>query len=198
MPDGSSACFRRAVQRARDFARRLGPPAFLGQTDPVLAGDHAAPCQDLRKEFIKSLLDPSVHRRVVVIGGHDVNVDDCRRRHGRRWRWESRAALADLPRTRPTRRAGRAGTTISSIQFRQAGGPERIAEFAPQRPQLFRALLRRGEGERIWLVAFEQGSQGNGFAPHTVRLAIDINEQMGVAFRDHGGIFSNRGARLRG
>lgn len=42
----------------------------------MLAGDHAAPCKDLRKKFIEREADFGVDRFVgVVVRGHDVHVD---------------------------------------------------------------------------------------------------------------------------
>jgi translation elongation factor EF-G len=40
--------------------RRQLPPGFLGQTDAVLAGDNAAPFQDLREEIIKAQVPQKV------------------------------------------------------------------------------------------------------------------------------------------
>ena len=36
-----------------DFARRLGPPAFLRETNSVLARDHPTPGEHLREQFIE-------------------------------------------------------------------------------------------------------------------------------------------------
>ena len=37
-----------------DFARRLGPPAFLRETDSVLARDHSTPGENLRNKIIEA------------------------------------------------------------------------------------------------------------------------------------------------
>ena len=45
------------MQLPRNFTRGFRPPAFFCQTDPVFAGDDAAPCEDLREKFIESALN---------------------------------------------------------------------------------------------------------------------------------------------
>ncbi len=60
---------------ARDLAGRLRPPALLCQPDAVLAGDHPSPRQHLREKLIQSALHFLAHRRIAVVGGHDVHVN---------------------------------------------------------------------------------------------------------------------------
>ena len=63
------------MQRARDVARGLGPPAFFGQSDAMFSSDHTAPGEDLCEQFIQRPLDPLAHRRILVIRRHDVDVN---------------------------------------------------------------------------------------------------------------------------
>src|SRR5438876_6013692 len=73
---GIDNLFELAMQLTRDLARRLGPPAFLRQTDPVFARNHAAPGEHLRKKFIQSALHFLAHGRVTIETiSHDVDVN---------------------------------------------------------------------------------------------------------------------------
>ena len=64
------------MQLTRDLARRLGPPAFFRQTNPVFARDHPAPRENLRKKFIESALHFLAHSHVTIETiRHDVDVN---------------------------------------------------------------------------------------------------------------------------
>src|ERR1041384_729134 len=44
--------FEFTMQIARDIGGRLRPPAFLRETNPVLAGNDSAPCENLCKQLV--------------------------------------------------------------------------------------------------------------------------------------------------
>jgi hypothetical protein len=46
---GVERALQPSMQSTRDFARRLGPPAFFCQADAVFAGNRPAPREDLRE-----------------------------------------------------------------------------------------------------------------------------------------------------
>ncbi len=58
-----------------DFARRLGPPAFLRETDSVLARDHSTPGENLRNKIIEHVLDFSLHIFIRVVRRHEIDVN---------------------------------------------------------------------------------------------------------------------------
>ena len=142
------------VNCAAHLARRFGPPAFFGQTDAMLARDHSAPGQDLGKQFIERLLDPGAHRGISVIGRHEVDVEIAVASVTKGGDGEAMPRL-QIGRELDQLDEAPTGHDNVLVQFRQASGPERIAELASQGPQFFRALLSRGDGERIGIFAFE-------------------------------------------
>src|SRR5260370_7931689 len=61
---------------AHRLARRVRPPAFFSQTNPVFAGNDSTPRQHLGKKFVKSALHFVAHGGVaIVVVGHDVDMN---------------------------------------------------------------------------------------------------------------------------
>src|SRR6266487_7153652 len=61
---------------ARNIACRLRPPAFFREPDSVLACDHSAPRQHLRKKIIERLFQFVAHDRVTIISiRHDIDMN---------------------------------------------------------------------------------------------------------------------------
>src|SRR6266446_5661491 len=68
--------FELAMQIPRHFAGCLRPPAFLGETNPMLARDHAAPGQHLCEKFVESAVNFVAHGRIAIETiSHDVDVN---------------------------------------------------------------------------------------------------------------------------
>src|SRR3954451_13489043 len=66
----------RAMELARDVARCLRPPTFLGQPDSMLARDDTAPRQHLLKQIVERVFDLFTDRCVAVVTvGHDIDVN---------------------------------------------------------------------------------------------------------------------------
>src|SRR6266571_1772421 len=64
------------MKLAHWLARRVRPPAFLGQTDSVFAGNDSAPSEDLCKEIVERALHFFAHSCIPVKAvGHDVDVN---------------------------------------------------------------------------------------------------------------------------
>src|SRR6266481_971013 len=60
----------------RDVTRRIPPPAFFCQTDPVLAGNYATPCQHLCKKIVQRVFDFFANGRVAIVAvRHDIDVN---------------------------------------------------------------------------------------------------------------------------
>lgn len=124
------------VQVSRGLAGRFRPPSFLGQANPMLSGNHSAPGEHLLEKLIERTLYSVAHRRVAIMISHDVDVDvaipgvtKCR----------YRKAVANLQSGREFRQIDQPATRDDDIlvEFCQASGTERIAEFATKRPKLF-------------------------------------------------------------
>src|SRR6266536_6029962 len=67
--------FELAMQLTHDFARRLRPPALFRQTDSVLARDHSAPRQHLRKKIVERAVHFLSYLRITIILCHDVDMN---------------------------------------------------------------------------------------------------------------------------
>src|SRR5260370_15593075 len=68
--------FELAMQLAHDVSRRVRPPAFLRQADSVLACDHSAPRQHLRKKIVERLFHFVAHGRDTIIPiRHDIDMN---------------------------------------------------------------------------------------------------------------------------
>src|SRR6266576_6109657 len=64
------------MQLTRHVAGRLGPPAFFGHPDSMLAGNYAAPGQHLCEEIVERVLDCFAHTCVAIVTVcHDVDVN---------------------------------------------------------------------------------------------------------------------------
>ena len=171
------------VHCAGDIAGRLRPPAFLGEANAVLAGDHAAPSENLRKQFIESEFDPIVHGQIVVMRRHniDVNVAVAGMAEGRNWKTMTRLEFTgELDQIDET--TARDDDVL--VEFRQTCGAKRVAEFATQRPQFLRAFLGRRERDVIWFPAGKQGFKRSRIGRDTLRPPVEIYEQVRVAFRE--------------
>src|SRR5439155_27071544 len=60
----------------RDVTRRIPPPEFFCQTDPVLAGNYATPCQHLCEKIVQRVLDFFPNGRVAIVAlRHDIDVN---------------------------------------------------------------------------------------------------------------------------
>src|SRR5438477_1849244 len=53
--------FKYAVYFPGDVAGRCWPPSFLGQSNPVLTGNHAAPGEYMRKKLVERVLNLFSH-----------------------------------------------------------------------------------------------------------------------------------------
>src|ERR1700730_8917732 len=63
------------MEFARDIAGGFRPPAFFGETDPMLAGDNTAPLQHLCEKLVECALDLFANGRLAIVSvGHDVDV----------------------------------------------------------------------------------------------------------------------------
>src|SRR6202022_5008645 len=68
--------FESAMESARNFGGRLRPPAFFGETNPVLAGNYPTPLQHLREKLVKRAIDSFAHGCVAIeTVCHDVDVN---------------------------------------------------------------------------------------------------------------------------
>src|SRR4029077_6669508 len=68
--------FEPPMQFTRHVAGRLGPPAFFGHPDSVLAGNYAAPGQHLCEKIVERVLDFFAHNCVAIVTVcHDIDVN---------------------------------------------------------------------------------------------------------------------------
>ena len=124
------------VDLAADGGCGLGPPAFFGEAYAVLAGDDAAPGEDLGEEFVEGEAYFFADGGVVVIGGHDVGVDVAVAGVAEAGDGEA-VTLAEAGGEFGEIDEAAAGDDDVLVEFREAGALEGFGEFSAQFPEGF-------------------------------------------------------------
>jgi hypothetical protein len=169
----------RAVQVTNFRRRRQLPPRFLRQADAVLAGDDAAPFEDLFEEFIETAFAAPLRARRLVIH-HHVDVDVAIARVTKAG--NGQAVLRLQPRGEPEQilePAARHHDVL--VELGEAGVTQRIGEFTPQAPELFHLPGPEGAIDETRLEPTDNFFDLRELPADGRLLAVEFNEEDRVA-----------------
>jgi len=167
------------VEGADVGRQSAGPPTELGQADAVLAGDGAAPGDDLTKEIVESNPGAVSGARLLKIH-HQVGVDVA----------ITGVAEAGNGQAVPALKTGGEGEKVFEaaarhdnvfVKFGQTGIAEGVGELAADLPKGFTLGGTEGGLDEKGPARGQECSQLANFAADGARLSVELNNEVGAA-----------------
>ena len=151
----------------------------------MLAGDRAAPCEDLREQLVEGAVSLLANRGIFHVSDHDIHVnvpvagvaEACDR--------ETMALLQAGGEFHQIDKAPARDDDVL-VEFFEAGGFERLRIKPPQPPKRLAGRGRGGLADAEGARLFQNPRQRRSLRPDARRLAINLDQNLSAAGRELG------------